>query len=75
MGAPRDTGSNPAAATGAPVVDVIAVLAVLQDQIDDRTATVEAQQRTLDAQARGRHPGRPIGLEAAAGSGSGPGRR
>jgi len=75
MSAPRGLGSNPAGATGTPVVDVIAVLAVLQDQIDDRTATVEAQQRTLDAQARGPHPGRPTGVEPAAGTGNGPGRR
>lgn len=31
-----------------PTVDLGAVLAALQDQIDDLTATVEAQQRTLD---------------------------
>ncbi len=63
-----------AAATG-PMVDVIAVLAAQQDQIDDLTATVEAQQRTVDAHIRGRPPNRPTGLEPAAGAGSGPGRR
>jgi hypothetical protein len=31
-----------------PVVDVGAVLADLQEQIDDLTATVHAQQRTID---------------------------
>lgn len=31
-----------------PVVDVGAVLADLQEQIDDLTATVQAQQRTID---------------------------
>ena len=36
------------------VVDVGAVLSAMQDQLDDLTATVEAQQRTIDEFVRGR---------------------
>lgn len=32
-----------------PHIDVLAVLASLQEQIEQLTATVEAQQRTLDS--------------------------
>jgi hypothetical protein len=34
--------------TSAPVLDVAAVLAALQDQVDDLQATVEAQQATIE---------------------------
>ena len=37
-----------------PRMDVGAVLAAMQDQIDDLTATVEAQQRTIDELVRDR---------------------
>ena len=39
-------------AHGTPVVDVGAILAAMQDQIDDLTAAVEAQQRTIDELVR-----------------------
>ena len=46
-----------------PSVDLGAVLAAMQDQIDDLTATVEAQQRTIDelvrTQRAQRAPGSP----------------
>ena len=35
--------------TGRPPVDVLAILAAVQDQLDDLTATVRAQQDALDA--------------------------
>ena len=50
-----------------PPVDVGAVLAAMQDQIDDLAATVEAQQRTIDELVRSRRapagspPPRPPG--------------
>ena len=34
--------------------DVHVILAALQDQIDERTAAVAAQQRTIDRLSRGR---------------------
>ena len=52
-------------ADGTPVVDVGAILAAMQDQIDDLTAAVEAQQRTIDELVRAqratrlRPPGAP----------------
>ena len=52
-------------ANAAPI-DVVAILAAMQDQIDDLTAAVEAQQRTIDELVRaqrasgpGRRPGAP----------------
>ena len=52
-------------ANAAPI-DVAAILAAMQDQIDDLTAAVEAQQRTIDELVRaqratgaGRRPGVP----------------
>jgi len=36
-------------------LDVVAVLAALQDQIDDLTATVQARQATLDAHLHADH--------------------
>ncbi len=43
-----------------PVVDIGAVLADLQEQIDDLTATVHAQQRTIDELLKARQTtGRP----------------
>jgi hypothetical protein len=39
-------------ADGTPVVDVGAILTAMQDQIDDLTAAVEAQQRTIDELVR-----------------------
>lgn len=54
-------------------IDVLAVLAAMQDQLDDLAATVEAQQRTIDAMARS---ARPTGAAAARSPGrSGNGRR
>jgi hypothetical protein len=37
---------------GDPVLDIGAVLAAMQDQLDDLAATVEAQQRTIDELVR-----------------------
>jgi hypothetical protein len=58
------TGPLPPAG-GAPV-DFVAILAAMQDQIDDLTAAVEAQQRTIDelvraqrASGAARRPGAP----------------
>lgn len=41
------TTPSPEVAAG-PAVDVVAVLAGMQDQLDDLTATVAAQQTTID---------------------------
>jgi hypothetical protein len=43
-----DTGRT----AGDPVLDLGAVLAAMQDQLDDLAATVEAQQRTIDELVR-----------------------
>ena len=56
------------------VVDVGAVLAALQDQIDDLTATVDAQQRTIDELVRA-HRVAPAGGERPAGTRNGTGGR
>lgn len=53
-----------------PVVDVGAVLAAMQDQLDDLTATVEAQQRTIDELVRAQRGGKPPAAPP-----DGPGRR
>ncbi len=50
----QDSGQPAAAAPVAPPVGVLAVLAAMQDQLDDLTATVEAQQRTIDELLRAR---------------------
>ena len=42
-------------ANAAPI-DVVAILAAMQDQIDDLTATVEAHQRRLDELSAARPP-------------------
>ena len=39
-------------ATGEPPVDVLAILAALQDQLDDLTAAVRAQQDAIDVLTR-----------------------
>jgi hypothetical protein len=39
-------------APGEPPVDVLAILAALQDQLDDLTAAVRAQQDAIDALTR-----------------------
>ena len=39
-------------ATAEPPVDVLAILAALQDQLDDLTAAVRAQQDAIDALTR-----------------------
>lgn len=39
---------------GAVPIDVVALLAAMQDQIDDLAAALTAQQRTLDELVRGR---------------------
>ncbi len=57
--------------TGGPVVDLGAVLAALQDQIDDLTATVEAQQRTLDEHVGAPHPHAPPMRPTGPGDGAG----
>ena len=38
--------------TGQPPVDVLAILAAVQDQLDDLTAAVRAQQDAIDALTR-----------------------
>ncbi len=53
------TTGQPEPATGGPTVDLGAVLAALQDQIDDLTAAVEAQQRTLDEHVGAPHTHAP----------------
>jgi len=53
------TNSQPEPTAGDPTVDLGAVLAAMQDQLDDLTATVEAQQRTLDEHLRAPHPHGP----------------
>jgi hypothetical protein len=40
--------SPPQPTTAAPLLDIPAILAALQDQIDDLRATVEAQQATIE---------------------------
>lgn len=47
-GTPGDETSSPAA--GRPVLDVFAVLAAMQQQLDDLREVVQAQQRSLQAQ-------------------------
>lgn len=56
-----------------PVLDLGAVLAAMQDQLDDLTAALEAQQRTIDELLRGHRAGRPAG--PASGPRNGTGRR
>jgi len=56
---------------GGPTVDLGAVLAAMQDQIDDLTAAVEAQQRTLDEHLRAPHPHTPPMRPAGPGNGAG----
>ncbi|MGI8612709.1 MAG: hypothetical protein ACR2KL_01980 [Nocardioidaceae bacterium] len=51
--APADPGAEEQA--GLAPLDVVAVLAALQDQLDDLTATVQAQQATLDAHLHSDH--------------------
>lgn len=48
--------------TPAPVLDVPATLAALQDQIDDLVAVIQAQQRALDALTPAPHRPHPDGL-------------
>ena len=57
---------QPAARGAEPAVDVIAVLAAMQDQIDDLTAAVEAQQHTIEELVRAQPPAwaRPPGNRA-----------
>jgi len=59
-GAPDHT---PTAGGSRPVVDMGAILAQLQEQVDDLTAIVEAQQRTIDELLRAKHLG-PQGAAA-----------
>ncbi len=57
---------------GGPVVDLGAVLAALQDQIDDLTAAMEAQQRTIDEHLSDPHPAASnTGSPAGPGNGAG----
>ena len=66
--------TRPEPPAGDPAVDLGAVLAAMQDQIDNLTATVEAQQRTLDEHLRAPHPHAPNTLRPA-GPGDGAGGR
>ncbi len=68
------TTSQPEPPAGDPTVDLGAVLAAMQDQIDDLTAAVEAQQRTLDEHLRAPHPHAP-NTPRPAGPGDGAGGR
>jgi hypothetical protein len=69
----RDVNGVPVANGGpappsASPVDVVAILAAMQDQIDDLTAAVEAQQRTIDELVRAKRasgPDRRSGFPAA----------
>ena len=72
------TGSGAAAGTrvgAAGGVDVMAVLAALQDQLDDLTATVEAQQHMIDELLRAHRtagtPGRPAPRDGSGRQGDG----
>ena len=58
MSGPVPAGGRPGPETSrhaAAPLDVVAVLAALQDQLDDLTATVQAQQQTLDAHLHADH--------------------
>lgn len=46
---PTPTTTPTAGPAGQPVLDVIAILAAIQDQLDDLTAAVRAHQARLDA--------------------------
>ena len=66
MTGPLGPDINGVPVANAAPIDVVAILAAMQDQIDDLTAAVEAQQRTIDELVRarraagpGRHPGTP----------------
>lgn len=67
MATPNAATPNAATPEAAPpaagdlAVDVGAVLYAMQDQLDDLTATVEAQQRTIDELVRGRSARGPGG--------------
>ncbi len=63
--------SQPEPPAGGPTVDLGAVLAAMQDQIDDLTAAVEAQQRTLDEHVGAPHPPAPPMRTAGPGNGAG----
>jgi hypothetical protein len=81
MTEPRDTDGRPGARPaggqaldrGRPALDLAAVLAAMQDQIDDLTAAVEAQQRTIDELTRGQRTRRTP--DAGYGPRNGTGRR
>ena len=57
-----------------PTVDLAAIVAAQQDQIDDLTATVERQQQTLDELVRTQRAARPGG-NGPAGNRNSTGRR
>jgi len=63
--------SQPEPAAGDPTADLGAVLAAMQDQIDDLTAVVEAIQRTLDEYLRAPQPPAPPMRPAGPGDGAG----
>ncbi len=65
------TTSQPEPPAGDPTVDVGAVLAAMQDQLDDLTAAVEAQQRTLDEHLHAPHAPAPPMRPAGPGNGAG----
>ena len=55
-------------ANAAPI-DAVAILAAMQDQIDDLTAAVEAQQRTIDELVRAQRAAGPGRHAAGRGAG------
>jgi hypothetical protein len=55
-------------ANAAPI-DAVAILAAMQDQIDDLTAAVEAQQRTIDELVRAQRAAGPGRHAAGPGAG------
>ncbi len=59
----QPAGAGPAGlgAEAVPVVDAWAVLAGMQDQLDDLTATVVAQQATIDELLRRQQAGGTVG--------------
>lgn len=74
---PTGTGPTETAEVGPrlPSVDLAAVVAAQQDQIEDLTATVERQQQILDELLRADRTGRGPGWPRPGGGSSGTGRR
>ena len=74
---PNETGTAETGPSGRklPSVDLAAVVAAQQDQIDDLTATVERQQQAIDELLRAARTGRGPGWPRPTGGSSGAGRR